>query len=64
MKYIQGLNAIFWVPRESIGSRGQQIAWTSNRFSWDVFVPHVDSFPMDPEKIYSFFEYFKERPFF
>ena len=26
----------------------QQIAWTAKRFSFEMFVPHSESFPMEP----------------
>ena len=40
----------FWVHGEWIGARDKQIAWTAKRFSYDLFVPRSDSFPMNPEK--------------
>ena len=27
----------------------KKIAWTAKRFSYDLFVPRYDSFPMNPE---------------
>ena len=42
--------SFFWVHGEWIGARDKQIAWTEKWFSDDLFVPHSDSFPMNPEK--------------
>ena len=33
-----------------IVARDKQIAWTAKRFSGDLFVPHYDSYPMNPEE--------------
>ena len=40
----------FWVHGEWIKARDKQIAWTAKRFSDDLFVPRLDSFPINPEK--------------
>ena len=42
--------SFFWVHGEWIVARDKQIAWTTKRFSADLFVPRYDSFPMNPEK--------------
>ena len=41
--------SFFWVHGEWSGARNKQIAWTAKRFSYDLFVPRYDSFPMNPE---------------
>ena len=46
--------SFFWVHGEWIVARDKQIAWTAKRFSDDLFVPRYNSFPMNPEKKYSF----------
>ena len=35
---------------EWIGAQDKQIAWTTKRFSDNLFVPRSDSFPLNPEK--------------
>ena len=44
----------FWVHGEWIVARNKQIAREPLRVSRDSFVPHYDSFPMNPQKRHSF----------
>ena len=48
--HLRNESLFFWVHGEWIGGRDKQIAWTAKRFSGDLFVPRLDSFPMNQKQ--------------